>query len=122
MGDHGDDDPHWRQGWMRGALELAAAAVLAEEPLHGYALAQRLAERGFGPVRGAVLYPILGRLEGEGIVAATWQPGSAGPGRKVYALTPVGRRRLRAQQAQWREFSAAMIALLDTAQTHEENR
>lgn len=119
MNDHGADDPDWRQAWLRGALELAAAALLAEEPLHGYALAQRLAERGFGTVRGAVLYPLLGRLEGAGLVAATWQPGAAGPGRKVYALTAAGHRRLRAQRAQWHEFSAAMVTLLDSTAAHQ---
>lgn len=109
-GDPAEGD--WRGGWLRGALELAAAAVLAERPLHGYALAQRLAELGFGQVRGGVLYPVLGRLEADGVVTATWQAGSGGPGRKVYALTGAGQRRLAAQRAQWRAFSLAMDGLL----------
>jgi PadR family transcriptional regulator, regulatory protein PadR len=107
------DDGDWQAGWLRGVLELAVTAVLAEGARHGYALGQRLAERGFGQVRGGALYPVLGRLEGEGVVSATWEPGAGGPGRKVYTLTATGRRRLRAQRAQWVGFSAAMGTLLE---------
>jgi PadR family transcriptional regulator PadR len=99
-------------GWLRGMLELAVAAVLAEGDAHGYALAQRLAEHRLGSIRGGALYPVLGRLEAEGLVRSTWQAGEGGPGRKVYSLTGAGRARLAAERVRWREFSAAMDQLL----------
>lgn len=111
----------WQGGWLRGVLELALAAVLAEGSQHGYALARRLAERGFGQVRGGALYPVLGRMERDGVVTATWEPGEGGPGRKVYALTPAGHERLREQRAQWASFSVLMDDLLDSTQALRES-
>ncbi|MFC9424588.1 PadR family transcriptional regulator [Streptomyces sp. NPDC056987] len=105
----------WQAGWLRGALELALAAVLAEGDGHGYALAQRLDEHGFGKVKGAALYPVLGRMERDGVVSANWEPGEGGPGRKVYALTPAGRKRLGEQRAEWARFSVLMDGLLTQA-------
>lgn len=102
-------------GWLRGALELAVLAVLTEGDRHGYAVAQRLAEHGVGQVRGGALYPVLGRLEIAGAVTADWQPGEGGPGRKVYAITPAGRRRLAGERDRWRAFAAAFDRMLTTS-------
>ena len=102
-------------GWLRGALDLALLAVLAEGDRHGYALAQRLAKHGVGQIGGGALYPVLGRLEAAGMVAADWQPGEGGPGRKVYAITPAGRERLNAERDQWRVFAAAFDRMLTTS-------
>ncbi|MFJ6631736.1 PadR family transcriptional regulator [Streptomyces sp. NPDC091376] len=99
-------------GWLRGVLPLALAAVLAEGDRHGYALVQELAARGFGTVRGGALYPVLGRLETDGVVEARWEPGEGGPGRKVYRLTEAGRARLREEATSWKQFSDAMDQLL----------
>ncbi|PRY41573.1 PadR family transcriptional regulator PadR [Umezawaea tangerina] len=98
--------------WLRGTLELAVAAVLAEADLHGYAVVQRLAELGLGTVRGGALYPVLGRMETAGLVEAEWVAGQGGPGRKTYRLTPAGRARLDQEAGLWRDFSAAMDRLL----------
>ncbi|MFI1395886.1 PadR family transcriptional regulator [Streptomyces sp. NPDC020681] len=99
-------------GWLRGVLPLALAAVLAEGDQHGYALVQELTARGFGAIRGGALYPVLGRLETEGVVEARWEPGEGGPGRKVYRLTDAGRARLREEATSWKQFSDAMDQLL----------
>jgi len=108
-------------GWLRGALDLAILAVLVESDRHGYALAQRLAEHGLGQIKGGALYPVLGRLEAAGVVAADWQPGEGGPGRKVYAITQAGRDRLTAERDQWRAFAAAFERMLTTS-TEEDSR
>ena len=102
-------------GWLRGMLPLALAALLAEADQHGYALVQHLAEHGFGNVRGGALYPVLGRMETEGLVESRWEAGDGGPGRKVYQLTGAGRARLREESVTWRDFSAAMDCLLERA-------
>ncbi|WP_055549124.1 PadR family transcriptional regulator [Streptomyces sp. NBRC 110028] len=107
-------------GWLRGTLQLSVAAVLAEGDRHGYALVQRLAEHGLGTVRGGALYPVLGRMETDGLVEARWEPGNGGPGRKVYRLTDAGRAGLRDEIAHWQEFSAAMDRLM--SQTQQELR
>jgi PadR family transcriptional regulator, regulatory protein PadR len=102
----------WPTSWMRGTLDVAVLAVVAKEPVHGYAVAQELARRGLGPVRGAVLYPTLTRLESEGLVSADWVAGVGGPGRKVHTLTPRGRTVLEGHRQHWHEYVAAMADLL----------
>ncbi|WP_314177864.1 PadR family transcriptional regulator [Streptomyces winkii] len=100
--------------WLRGVIELAAAAVLAEGDRHGYAVAQRLGEAGFGRLKGGVLYPVLARLESEGVLSSTWAAGEGGPGRKVYSLTDDGARWLAAQSTRWGRFAERMDQLLST--------
>ncbi|MET7637225.1 PadR family transcriptional regulator [Streptomyces sp. NPDC005438] len=99
--------------WLRGVLPLALAAVLDQGDQHGYALVQELKAHGFGAIRGGALYPVLGRMENDGLVEAHWEPGEGGPGRKVYRLTDLGRSQLRAQTTSWRQFAEAMNQLLD---------
>ncbi|MFI9645311.1 PadR family transcriptional regulator [Streptomyces sp. NPDC052040] len=99
-------------GWLRGVLPLALAAVLARGDQHGYALVQQLAAHDFGTIRGGALYPVLGRMEAEGLVEAHWEPGEGGPGRKVYRLTDAGRARLAEETAGWQRFSVSMDRLL----------
>jgi PadR family transcriptional regulator PadR len=106
-----NDEP---AAWLRGVIELAAAAVLAEGDRHGYAVAQRLDEAGFGRMKGGVLYPVLARLESEGVLSSAWAAGEGGPGRKVYTLTAEGERWLTAQSARWGQFAARMDQLLST--------
>ncbi|MEE1942659.1 PadR family transcriptional regulator [Streptomyces sp. TRM 70361] len=106
--------------WLRGTLPLVLAAVLAESDHHGYALVQRLGELGFGKVRGGALYPVLGRMEQDGLVTARWEAGEGGPGRKVYRLTGAGRLRLDEERARWRAFSAAMDGLLEQSEEAEQ--
>ena len=77
--------------WQRGVLATCALAVLADGEAHGYAIAQRLQAAGIGPVRGGALYPVLNRLEQDGLLVSTWQEGAGGPGRKVFRLTASGR-------------------------------
>ncbi|OEV10310.1 MULTISPECIES: PadR family transcriptional regulator [Streptomyces] len=113
-----DEEPP--AAWLRGVIELAAAAVLAEGDRHGYAVAQRLNEAGFGRLRGGVLYPVLARLESEGVLSSTWAAGEGGPGRKVYTLTADGERWLASQNARWGRFAARMDQLLSS--TVEEGR
>ena len=101
-----------RYGWTRAVLEMAVLTVLADGDLHGYAVAQRLAEIGLGRVRGGALYPVLGRMEAGGLVRSAWQAGEGGPGRKVYSATEDGVRELARQRAAWRGFSKVMDTLV----------
>ena len=108
-------DAEWPSGWLRSTLRLATVAVLTTEPMHGYAVAQSLAAHGLGTVRGSVLYPALGKLETEGAIVGTWEPGDSGPGRKVYSVTELGHARLRDERRQWRGFATAIDDLLDSS-------
>ncbi|BAL91285.1 putative PadR-like family transcriptional regulator [Actinoplanes missouriensis 431] len=99
-------------GWLRATLEMTVLAALTEGDRHGYALAQRLGDEGFGTIRGGVLYPVLNRLETEAAVSSAWQAGEGGPGRKVYAITEAGRRRLDEQWQSWQRFTTTLDGFL----------
>ena len=89
-------------------------AVLAEERLHGYALARRLEEHAPGmlEIREGSLYPALHELELEGAVEATWTRAPDGRRRRVYALTRAGRRAAKAARAEWLAIADMLRALL----------
>lgn len=98
------DTPRWPQPWVRALLETAVLGILAHAPAHGYAIAADLEDAGLGRLRGGSLYPLLARLEEGGVVSTTWQPGDGGPGRRLYAITPDGRERLRTDVVAWRDL------------------
>jgi PadR family transcriptional regulator, regulatory protein PadR len=106
------DDQQWPGDWMRGVLSLCVLAVVAEEETYGYAVAQRLQAAGLGTVKGGTLYPVLTRLEQDGLLTSTWREGDAGPGRKFFSVTRAGRTALQDRTASWLVFTERATDLL----------
>lgn len=98
---------------LKGHLDGILLAVLESEPRHGYAIMEALRVRSGGQVDlpTGTVYPALHRLERAGLVAASWSQ-AGGRRRRVYKLTPAGRRALDTERSTWRDFSAAVSALL----------
>lgn len=66
--------------------------ALAEEPRHGYELAEGLRASGFEPMTASTVYRELARLEDDGLVRSFWQASQTrGPARHMYELTEAGR-------------------------------
>ena len=105
----------WPGEWLRGVLLLCVLRVVADGPTYGYAIAGRLADAGLGEVKGGTLYPILTRLEAEGLVTSTWEAGDGGPGRKFFSLTTAGAEAFAERSEQWRIFTERAAGLLDAA-------
>ncbi|MBO0824846.1 MAG: helix-turn-helix transcriptional regulator [Actinobacteria bacterium] len=102
---------------LKGHLDTLLLASLENGPRHGYAVREELRERGgarFDLPTGTI-YPALRRLEAAGLVKGTWAEGD-GRRRRVYELTPTGRRRLASDRTSWRDFASAITALLEPAQ------
>ncbi len=112
------DEPKWPGPWVRALLGTAILAVLEPGPLHGYGIAVALAERGLGRPKGGSLYPLLGALEGDGSVVASWVQGEKGPGRKAYELTDQGHDRLDEERRSW----GTLVASLNDPRTERTNR
>ncbi|GAA1390137.1 PadR family transcriptional regulator [Luteococcus peritonei] len=112
----------WPTAWIRAALDLAILSALGQGELHGYAIAAALEARGMGRLKGGSLYPVLARLEADGLVAAVWLPGESGPGRKAYSLTPAGARHRERLAADWQDFTAALGALSPSPATEGDPR
>src|SRR5580700_12074761 len=94
----------------RGVLALAVLSQLGS-PQYGYSLRQALAAQGMGIEEGT-LYPLLRRLEGQGLLASEWRI-EDGPPRRYYRLSPEGERLLRSLTASWRGLVATMDGLLN---------
>lgn len=75
----------------KGILELAVMRVLYDERHYGYSLIRVLTESGAISLKEGTIYPILGRLDRDGLVRSEWVESDQGPPRKYYTLTPVGR-------------------------------
>ena len=75
----------------KGILELAVMGVLRQERHYGYSLVRVLSESGSISLKEGTIYPILGRLDRDGLVRSEWVESVQGPPRKYYALTPAGR-------------------------------
>ena len=92
--------------------------TLALEPLHGWAIAQRIQQISDDRLRvqQGSLYPALHRLEKQGHVKAEWKQSEKGQRAKYYSLTPAGRKRLAAEHARWKQMSAAIAGLMEPAQ------
>jgi DNA-binding PadR family transcriptional regulator len=101
---------------LKGHLDGLLLASLEAGPRHGYAImeALRAGSGGQFDLPTGTIYPALRRLEQAGLIKGTWAE-VGGRRRRVYDLTPAGRRTLAAERGTWREFSAAVTALLAPA-------
>src|SRR5689334_25243142 len=88
---------------VRGTLDLLILKALALEPMHGWAIAQRLEQLSRDALRvgQGSLYPALQRLEEKGWIESDWRATEGGRRAKFYELTRAGRRALGAETAQW---------------------
>jgi transcriptional regulator len=101
----------------QGTLDLLILKAVAVEPIHGYAVAQRLEQvsRGVVQVPEGSLYPALHRLENRGFLAADWKKTESGREAKFYTLTRKGRKQLEAEAANWRRLIEAIGLILGMA-------
>jgi DNA-binding PadR family transcriptional regulator len=85
-------------------------AILADGESYGYAIIKRVAELSGGHLQwtDGMLYPVLHRLERQGLVAAKWSAAENGRRRKYYRITREGRAHLAAQRQQWRVVDGAL--------------
>jgi PadR family transcriptional regulator PadR len=90
----------------KGALELCVLALLSQQDSYAYELASRLAtDVGMGE---GTIYPLMRRLQTDGLVKTYLVESANGPPRKYYKLTSAGRTAYAAQKAEWLDFTAAI--------------
>lgn len=102
----------------QGTLDLLILTIVANEPQHGYAIAQRLRQmsREVIQVRQGSLYPALHRLEHRGLLTPEWRASETGREAKYYRLTRAGRTQLDAERASWRRLTRAIGVVLRSAE------
>ena len=108
------DDTYDSQAIGRYINELLVLAALRIAPMHGYQIALEIEERsdGYFQFRHGTLYPILHRLEKEGLIAGDWSDPGEGRPRKQYGLTEAGRGYLAETVHRWRVLAAQLQPFL----------
>lgn len=100
-------DDRFTQQLKKGVLEMLVLELICQKSSYGYELLTRLKERSEGSfaLKEGTLYPILYRLEDDGLIASSWSPGEgrAAP-KKIYTATDVGRQENLRRQIVWQEF------------------
>jgi transcriptional regulator len=99
---------------VQGTLDLLLLKILALEPLHGWAISQRLKQVSSDvlQVSDGSLYPALHKLEQEGWITAEWKTSELGRRAKFYSLTRLGRKQLEKEAANWQRLSRAISAVV----------
>ena len=94
----------------KGALDLCVLALLSHGESYAYEIASTLANAvGMGE---GTIYPLMRRMQNDGLVATRLEESSSGPSRKYYRLTAAGRAALEAHRRDWRAFVDAVEQLL----------
>lgn len=100
----------------RGTLILLVLSQL-KEPMYGYNLVKKLQENDI-PIEANTLYPLMRRLETQGLLKSEWETSEAKP-RKYYSITEDGKIVLEKVIVNWRTFSANMDRLLEDSQNEK---
>lgn len=102
---------------VQGTLDLLILRMLAVEPMHGWAIAQRirLMSGEVLQVGQSALYPCLHKLEQNGWIRSEWAASENNRRAKYYTLTKAGRKALDREVAQWERLSGAISMIVRTA-------
>jgi PadR family transcriptional regulator PadR len=101
-----------RSQLLRGVLDLCLLAVMDDGPAYGYEMTKRLRARGLSIVGEGSIYPLLGRLERDGLVETYRAASDGGPPRKYYRPSNAGRAALALGVSEWRASRDAVDAVL----------
>ena len=100
----------------RGTVVLCVLCKL-QKPMYGYDLVSKLTEDGI-PVEGNTLYPLLRRLEAQGLLESRWDTAEAKP-RKYYVTTDEGKRVRAVLERNWRELNESMRKIIEEDNDNE---
>jgi len=97
----------------KGVLELCVLTLLARADSYGYEIASRLMQEvGMGE---GTIYPLMRRMQDDGLVSTYLVEAPGGPPRKYYRMTEAGRTTLKAQREEWKIFMTAVEKMLEDA-------
>jgi transcriptional regulator len=100
----------------QGTLDLLILQIITLEPMHGWAISQRIQQvtRDVVQVPQGSLYPALHRLERRGWIAASWDVSTKNRRAKYYRLTPTGKKQLDRETVDWQRLVVAVDRVLKT--------
>jgi PadR family transcriptional regulator PadR len=102
-----------RSQLLKGVLDMCLLALIAEEPSYGYEMVRKLEDRGLDLVSDGSIYPLLSRLQKQGLVEGYFEGSSGGPQRKYYRIRPEGRVRLEEWRNDWGRLTSGVAEVLN---------
>ncbi|MUT68597.1 PadR family transcriptional regulator [Paenibacillus sp. NEAU-GSW1] len=104
---------------LKGTLEGCILKVISNSETYGYEISEKLKANGFPNISEGTIYPLLLRLEKNGLIAANYKNSPLGPKRKYFNLTGQGEKELEVFWEKWMELQAAVHQLfLQGGETH----
>ncbi|HTM04408.1 MAG TPA: PadR family transcriptional regulator [Vicinamibacterales bacterium] len=99
---------------LQGTLDLLILRTISLEPMHGWAIGQRIQQISdeLLRVQQGSLYPALHRLEHQGWITAAWGASDNNRRARFYGLTRAGRKQLETEVAKWERLSAGVNLVL----------
>lgn len=91
---------------------MCLLSLIDEEASYGYEMVNKLKERGLDLASEGSIYPLLSRLQKQGMIEGYLVQSTTGPARKYYRMSDDGREAIARWRREWREFSAAVDAVL----------
>jgi PadR family transcriptional regulator, regulatory protein PadR len=101
---------------LKGVLDMCLLAVISEQATYGYEMARKLESRGLSLASEGSIYPLLSRLQRQGLVEGYLVESAGGPARKYYRLAPAGTRALAAWISDWETLSAGVNGVIKGAE------
>lgn len=115
-------EDRFTQQLKKGVLEMLVLQLICEKPTYGYELLSRLKKGSGGRflLKEGTLYPILYRLEDDGLIAARWSQGAGRTApKKIYEATQSGREENKRRFAVWQEFSITVSGFMREETEHD---
>jgi PadR family transcriptional regulator PadR len=100
---------------LHGVLDMCLLSIIHEEASYGYEMVSKLRERGLNLASEGSIYPLLSRLQKQGMIESYLVQSSEGPARKYYRMSPPGRAALEQWRHDWDGFKDSVDAVLDGA-------
>ncbi|WP_066188000.1 MULTISPECIES: PadR family transcriptional regulator [Gracilibacillus] len=106
-----------RSQLLKGILDGCILSVIADESVYGYELSKKLQQVGLSDVSEGTIYPVLLRLQKNGMIKGEMRPSASGPNRKYYDITEQGEEALEIIQEEWDLLVGPVSQLLQGGET-----
>ncbi|HEY4606535.1 MAG TPA: PadR family transcriptional regulator [Acidimicrobiia bacterium] len=98
---------------LHGVLDMCLMSIINEEPSYGYEMVSKLRERGLNLASEGSIYPLLSRLQKQGMIESYLVQSSEGPARKYYRMSALGGDTLQQWRQDWAEFVGSVADVLN---------
>ncbi len=96
---------------LKGTLEGCILKIISSKETYGYEISEKLREYGFAEISEGTIYPLLLRLERNGLIIAQYRESPVGPKRKYFSISADGKAELNSFYSSWVELSQAINVL-----------